>query len=217
MAGMDIAAALAAAMQRAGLTQYELAKRSGVPQPTIQRILSRETASPKSKTVKRLAATLGVTTDSLIGSAGKPAGVPLADDGARAPNRGAVPVIPFASAGVASADTTVSPATMATTWIPCPVEHGERTFAFVVPDDAMAAPGGGKTYPAGCFVYIDPDRREPTHDKPVLARLAGGQTVLANYMAQAGRVWLRLLNTAYPPITDAFEVLGVVIFKGEEP
>ena len=128
-----------------------------------------------------------------------------------------VPVVAFASAAVVCADKTVSPATMAEFWIPCPVLHGKRTFAFRPQDDAMMAITGSKTYPAGCFVYVDPDRRDPAHDKPVLARLASGEIILAMYMTQAGRVWLRLLNPAYPPITDPFEVAGVVIFKGEEP
>lgn len=50
---------LEAAMKRAGETQYSLSLRSDVPQPTIQRILSGETADPRIGTMIKLAAALG--------------------------------------------------------------------------------------------------------------------------------------------------------------
>lgn len=42
-------------MDQAGETQYSLSAKSGVPQPTIQRILSGQTASPKADTLRALA------------------------------------------------------------------------------------------------------------------------------------------------------------------
>lgn len=56
-------------MQEKGLSQYALAERSGVPQPTIQRILSKETVSPKLSTVEKLAKAIGISPADLMGSA----------------------------------------------------------------------------------------------------------------------------------------------------
>lgn len=45
------------------------------------------------------------------------------------------------------------------------------------------------------------------------------RAVLGSGMKQnelAGRIWLRALNPAYPPITDTFTVLGTVIGKWED-
>jgi SOS-response transcriptional repressor LexA len=107
---------------------------------------------------------------------------------------------------------------MAISWTPRPMkEHGHRTFAYQQPDDTMTAVAGPKSYPAGCLVYIDPDVTEVANDKPALVRLENGSVVMAYCMAQAGRVWLRLLNPAYPPIMSTFTVLGAVIGKWEEP
>jgi len=50
-----------------GMTQSELAKKSGLTQATISRIESGEVRQLKSEAIKALAKALGVTTDFLIG------------------------------------------------------------------------------------------------------------------------------------------------------
>lgn len=50
---------LAALMAKREMSQYTLAGKSGVPQPTIQRILSGETQNPKIETLRNLAKVLG--------------------------------------------------------------------------------------------------------------------------------------------------------------
>lgn len=48
------------AMETRGMTQYALELKSGVPQPTIQRILSGKTRNPKADTLQSLATALGI-------------------------------------------------------------------------------------------------------------------------------------------------------------
>lgn len=55
-------------MAKRGLTEYRLAQVSRVNQPTIHRILSGESADPKSATVKKLADYFGITSEELRGS-----------------------------------------------------------------------------------------------------------------------------------------------------
>lgn len=71
---MDISSKLAAFMAEKRLSQYELARISGVNQPTIQRILSGETADPKIGTLVNIAAALSVSVADLVpgGSARSP-------------------------------------------------------------------------------------------------------------------------------------------------
>ena len=52
-------------MDEAGLNQNQLARLSGVPQPTIGRILSGETYDPKNITLAKLVVHLGHTVDEL--------------------------------------------------------------------------------------------------------------------------------------------------------
>lgn len=186
---MDISSKLAAFMAEKRLSQYELARISGVNQPTIQRILSGETADPKIGTLVNIAAALSVSVADLVpgGSARSP------------PHDQGVPVIALASVPVVCADTIVSPATMAIRWTPRPMkEHGHRTFAYQQIDDTMTAIAGPKSYPVGCLVYVDPDVTEVANDKPALVRLENGEVIMAYCMAQAGRAWWRRLVTRKP-------------------
>lgn len=49
-------------MQYFGLSQGQLGERSGVPQPTIHRIVSGETSSPRTATMRKIIAALGLST-----------------------------------------------------------------------------------------------------------------------------------------------------------
>lgn len=63
-----LSASLSLAMRRRGLTQLALAELSGVPQPTISRILSGEDESLiRLGTVEKIKRALGCTWDDLLG------------------------------------------------------------------------------------------------------------------------------------------------------
>ena len=63
---MDIAGRIRAKMVDAGLNETQLGKRSSVPQPTINRILSGESASPRMPTIAKLAKALKVSPEWLM-------------------------------------------------------------------------------------------------------------------------------------------------------
>lgn len=68
---MGIKENLKTLMDARRVSQYELARQTGVPQPTIQRILSGESKDPKTATVDKLARFLGVDTPELRGTSKK--------------------------------------------------------------------------------------------------------------------------------------------------
>lgn len=55
-------------MKAKGLSEYRLAQLTGVPQPTIHRIVNGESEDPKTATVKPLASYFGISVDELRGS-----------------------------------------------------------------------------------------------------------------------------------------------------
>ena len=62
---MTVADRLTRLMDQQHLSEYQLAKESGVPQPTIHRIKSGQTREPKRGTIAKLARALGVTSADL--------------------------------------------------------------------------------------------------------------------------------------------------------
>lgn len=101
-------------------------------------------------------------------------------------------------------------------WLPCPVGHGKRAFALRVRGDSMTA-SYGRTYPEGCIIFVDPDRRSPINGERVIAKLAGTDEVTFKiYKSEDSRIWLQPLNPSHQPIREAFKILGTVIGKWED-
>jgi len=100
----------------------------------------------------------------------------------------------------------------------CPVIHSASTFALRVRGDSMTAPyGNSRTYPEGCIIFVDPERRTPTNGDRIVACLPDTNEVTFKvYKNEDGRQWLQPLNPAHEPIRAAFFVLGTVIGKWED-
>jgi SOS-response transcriptional repressor LexA len=75
----------------------------------------------------------------------------------------------------------------------------------------------GKSYPEGCIIFVDPDQRGGiVSGDRVIAKLNGADAVTFKvYIEDAGRRFLKPLNTQYPPIIEEFRILGKVIGKWE--
>jgi SOS-response transcriptional repressor LexA len=94
--------------------------------------------------------------------------------------------------------------------------HSENTYALRVTGDSMTAPYG-KTYPAGCYIVVDPNKNMPCNGDRVIAKLVGSDAVTFKvYKEEDGRKWLSPLNTSHPPITEPFRIIGTVISKWED-
>lgn len=66
---MSIKDNLAALLEQRNLNPTSLAKETGIPQPTIHRILAGESSSPRVENLKTLAAFFGVSVSDLTGDA----------------------------------------------------------------------------------------------------------------------------------------------------
>lgn len=125
------------------------------------------------------------------------------------------PLISWVSAGVWSPAVDVYEPGYAEEWLPCP-KNGRHTYALRVKGDSMTAPYG-KTYPDGCVIFVDPDRRSPSNGDRIIAKLKGSDEVTFKAFQQdAGRTWLKPLNPQHPAIMEPFKVLGTVIGKWED-
>lgn len=98
-------------------------------------------------------------------------------------------------------------------WLSCPMPISPSGFALKVRGDSMTSLGSGRTYPAGCIIFVDPEIVAQPGDR-VVARVPRTNEVTFKILAEdAGRLFLRPINPQYPTIeiTEETHVCGKVI------
>lgn len=133
-------------------------------------------------------------------------------------SRGRVPLISWVQAGDWNgAEDPLHPGE-AERWLDCPAAHSDRSYALRVRGDSMTAPhGNARTYPEGCIVFVDPQKRSPVNGQRVIAKLEGSDEVTFKVFKQEdGRLWLQPINPTHDKLTEPFKVLGTVIGKWED-
>ena len=94
--------------------------------------------------------------------------------------------------------------------------HSSKTYALKVRGDSMTSPYG-KSYPAGSYVIVDPEKRSPMNGDRIIALTPGSkEATFKIYKDEDGRRWLAPLNNTHQIILEPFEVLGTVIGKWED-
>lgn len=218
-----------------GWTQGQLAAASGVSQGSIGNIESGARLDPRATTLTGIAHALGVDAHWLsTGDGSKNPHMPTGNTAAffakenatsylsnisPGPDlRGKVPLISWVQAGTWCQAGDALTAGEAERWMDCPVSHSAQTFALRVRGDSMTAPhGNSRTYPEGCFIFVDPERRNPCNGDRVVACLVGTDEVTFKvYKNEDGRQWLQPLNPSHEPIRGQFNVLGTVLGKWED-
>lgn len=194
-----VADVLDALMSKYRLSQTDLAIRSGVSQPAINRILNERAKAkhPRKETLQKIAGALGVTTQQLIGQAPIPRQIMATE---------AVPVSSWKSLSqeVSSANDK---------WLTCPVSHGDETFALPVIGEAMIGDDG---YREGEIIFLDPGV-SPTNGKDVVV-LKEKTTFFRRLIITPEGRFLKTLNPNWPlpimPYPDNAILCGTVIFSG---
>ncbi len=193
-----VAEILEALMSKHRLSQTELANRSGVSQPAINRILKERAKQPRKETLQKIADVLGVTPDQLMGQE------PIS---ARMIATGAVPIVSWESLGQEGTHSRHSE------WLVCPIDHSNETFALPVLGDAMVGDDG---YREGEIIFIDPCVT-PVHGKDVVV-LKGEMAFFRRLVVTPEGRFLKTLNSSWPTpimlLTDDAIVCGTVVFSG---
>ena len=132
--------------------------------------------------------------------------------------KGKVPLVSWVRAGAWCEAFTPLDASEAERWLDCPVNHSPSTFVLRVRGDSMtAATGSGRTYPEGCFIFVDPELRNPNNgDRVIACLLDSNDATFKIFKEEDGRRWLQPINLSHEPIREPFKVMGTVIGKWED-
>ena len=193
---------------RDGRTQAALAKKVGVSQTTIGRILRGE-VSPQADTVQRIAKALGTPVAKLLDK-DSDVGVPF-EAVPEAADASGVPVISWVQAGEFAETMDPYPLGQGQRRVKCPVRCGPRTFALVVTGESMEP-----RYHNDDIIYVDPDV-PAVHGKDVVVRREDKNEVTFKRLVVEGeRRYLKPLNPDWTEkkiieVSADARIVGVVI------
>jgi SOS-response transcriptional repressor LexA len=198
-------------------TQTALAKKSGVAQSTIGRILRGE-VNPQSGNLERIAKACSMSLAKLaeMGQEGEPVAEPT-DDLKSVGRSARVALISWVQAGSLAGALDHPQPGDGEEWMPQPKYAGARTFALRVRGESME-PG----YQHGDIIFVDPDVT-PAHGKDVVVRLGDRNEVVFKRLVVEGKLeYLKPANPNWPDKIIAISaspgarIIGVVIGKWVE-
>ena len=194
-------------------TQTALARRSGVAQSTIGRILRGE-VNPQSENLERLAKSFGMSYSTLAAIAeGDEPGSGSAENFQPGKTPRLVPLLSLAQAAQSAESVYPNYARDATDWIECPKKrHGSRTLALKVSGESMEP-----DYQNGDIIYVDPDVAA-VHGKDVVVRLLDrNEVTFKRLVVESELRYLKPLNPNWPDkfihIPADARIVGVVVGK----
>tara|TARA_Y100001973_G_C5164080_1_gene315116 strand:+ start:233 stop:1021 length:789 start_codon:yes stop_codon:yes gene_type:complete len=203
-------------MTEKGWSEGELARRAGLKQPTVHRIIAGTSKDPRQANVERIASALGVLPEVLRkgGGAAKidamPTGPSTSDSLASAPRLdGYVPVISWVQAGAFTCMDGID--FTADEIVPRPPGSSFSTFALRVRGQSMMP-----KYEPGLIIYVDPEVA-PYDGDDVVALLTDHNEATFKQLVEepGGGRMLKARNPAWPDpwihINGNCQIIGVVV------
>ncbi|WP_223594461.1 LexA family protein [Pseudomonas sp. A-R-19] len=98
-------------------------------------------------------------------------------------------------------------------WLPCPVSISSSGFALRVVGDSMTNNGPGRSYPAGCIIFVDPDLSINNGDRVIATLPSSNEATFKVFVKDAGKHYLKPINPQYPIIemTEEMQICGKVV------
>ena len=206
----QLIAAIEAERVKRDLSETELARAAGVNQPTVHRILSGQSKSPRLENLHALAKAVGITTDLFLG--GNTADEQRSTYSAELANTprelGKIPVISWVQAG--SWCEAVEPEVVAAAeeWLDCPFPHSSKAFGLIIKGLSMFP-----DYRQEEVILVEPEL-EAAHNDDIVARTPDGDATFKRLQHAEDGMYLLALNPDWPTrlikVPDGTVICGVV-------
>lgn len=94
----------------------------------------------------------------------------------------------------------------------------ESAFALKVRGDSMVGPSGGRSYPDGCIIVVDPGRTARPGDRIIVKLSNADEAVFKQLEFDGAKRYLKPLNPRYPitEMPDDATIIGVVVLTQTE-
>ncbi len=222
---MSISDRLRSALVKKGYSEGELARRSGTNQPTINRILSGESASPRRQNIEKLARALQVSPDWLFFGTeaprterstlsttnfplrNEPSNASLAESSAERAKK--YPLISWKAAGSWQESDYICVSSDADEWIASPENAGTHGYWLEIESPSMQP-----QFVPSTRILVKPEGFDLISGKLYIARIkSSGETTFKQYLRDGGSDYLQSFNPAFPvtPINENVEIIGMVI------
>lgn len=191
------------AMESLEVSEAELARLAGLNQPTVHRIISGKSSSPRLANVQKIAAAVGLELADVLETS----------PGIRTPSgtyrvRSSVPLLSWHEVCKAAKPESYSSKEN----LMCPVSHSDKCVALKVEGDDMVS-ATGPSYPPGSIIFVEKDKSlEIKHGDRVIAKVPDdNRATFKQLVSDAGSRFLKPLNPAYEVYKGEFKILGKVI------
>lgn len=206
ISGQQIGQLLTTVLHDKKWSEGELSRRSGVPQPTVHRILKGDSDNPRIDNVTKLAKALGLDGARLL--AGKLA-LDVDENVVSGPAMlGRVPRLSWVQAGALSEAIDLFEPGFAEEWLDCPFPHSKKAFCLEVRGTSMSP-----DYRPGELIVVEP-MLEALHDDDVVCRTPDGQATFKRLQITEDGTFLLALNPDFPnriiTVPEGTEICGVV-------
>lgn len=209
---MDTAGRLRAKMAEHGLNESQLGRRAGVPQPTINRILSGESSSPRRPTVEKIAKALKVSPDWLMFGTGEDK-FDSNVEAATGPSRYyEYPEISWVQAGVAAEAMDLFSVGDFEAMHPSDAWAGPNGFWLKVKGPSMTS-SNGMSFSEGMLILVAPGGDVESGQYVVAKLIDTNEATFKQFIWDSGKAYLKPLNPAFPTVEvdNTWSVVGRVI------
>jgi len=201
------------ALKEQGLSEAELARRSRVPQPTVHRIVSGESKSPRHGSVQAIALALGLSATYLWSGEHEEATSWSRDPESRALRTDAYEYIQLSWKYVGRPVQEIP-----SDFILATSQHVSEAWAtqdgyWLAVDGPSMVSDGPISFPPGMLILIYPGLWPSSGRYLVAIHKPTGEATFKQFVRDAGRNYLKPLNPAFPMIEmdDDWELIGKVV------